>query len=76
VSDRIDLDKLAIVSSGNNEKKPSHGGQKLAPDILSPDMFRVKNKKGQAYLALIFDCLRFFLPSIHSLLYSNGNSYI
>lgn len=55
VSDRIDLNKLAIVSSGNNDKKPSPGGGKLAPDILSPDMFRVKNKKGQACLELIFD---------------------
>lgn len=55
VSNRIDVKKLAILSSGNNDKKPSPGEGKLTPDIFSPDLFRVEVKGGEACLALIFD---------------------
>ncbi|WPO91742.1 hypothetical protein [Chryseobacterium sp. HR92] len=72
IADKVDLKKLKIISSGNNDKNPSPGKGKLVPDIISSDYFRIENKSDRKCLVLIFDPI--YSESILKINYNNGLS--
>lgn len=69
-SNTIDLQKLEIVSSGNNNAGPSPAQGRMMPDILSPNFFSIDKKDGKRCLRLLFNPL--YSQSLLEIKYNNG----